>query len=155
MATAPNQVWSWDITKLLGPVKWTYFYLYVILDIFSRYVAGWMVAPQESGALAKRLLSATCEKQDIIPEQLTIHADRGSSMKSKAVAFLLADLGVTKTHSRPHVSNDNPFSESQFKTMKYQPEFPTVSPASNTVWSSAASSSTGRTTSIITGVLAC
>jgi len=124
LATAPNQVWSWDITKLLGPVKWTYFYLYVILDIFSRYVVGWMVAPQESGALAKRLLSATCEKQDIIPEQLTIHADRGPSMKSKAVAFLLADLGVTKTHSRPHVSNDNPFSESQFKTLKYRPEFP-------------------------------
>ena len=124
LATTPNQVWSWDITKLLGPVKWTYFYLYVILDIFSRYVVGWMVAPQESAALAKRLLSATCEKQGIIPEQLTIHADRGPSMKSKAVAFLLADLGVTKTHSRPHVSNDNPFSESQFKTLKYRPEFP-------------------------------
>jgi putative transposase len=124
LATAPNQVWSWDITKLLGPVKWTYFYLYVILDIFSRYVVGWMVAHQESGALAKRLISATCEKQGIIPGQLTIHADRGTSMKSKPVAFMLADLGVTKTHSRPHVSNDNPFSESQFKTLKYRPEFP-------------------------------
>jgi len=108
----------------LGPVKWTYFYLYVILDIFSRYVVGWMVAPQESAALAQRLLSGTCKKQGIIPGQLTIHADRGSSMKSKPVAFLLADLGVTKTHSRPHVSNDNPFSESQFKTLKYRPGFP-------------------------------
>lgn len=124
LATAPNQVWSWDITKLLGPVKWTYFYLYVILDIFSRYVVGWMVAHRESTALAKRLISATCEKQSIIPGQLTIHADRGPSMTSKPVAFLLADLGVTKTHSRPHVSNDNPFSESQFKTLKYRPEFP-------------------------------
>ena len=124
LATGPNQVWSWDITKLLGPAKWTYFYLYVILDIFSRYVVGWMVAPQESAALAKRLLSATGEKQGIIPGQLTIHADRGTSMKSKPVAFMLADLGVTKTHSRPHVSNDNPFSESQFKTLKYRPGFP-------------------------------
>jgi putative transposase len=124
LATAPNQVWSWDITKLLGPAKWTYFYLYVILDIFSRYVVGWMVAHQESAALAKRLITATCAKQSIIPGQLTIHADRGPSMKSKPVAFLLADLGVTKTHSRPHVSNDNPFSESQFKTLKYRPEFP-------------------------------
>lgn len=124
LAEAPNQVWSWDITKLLGPVKWTYFYLYVILDIFSRYVVGWMVAHRESTVLATRLISATCEKQGIMPGQLTIHADRGPSMKSKPVAFLLADLGVTKTHSRPHVSNDNPFSESQFKTLKYRPEFP-------------------------------
>ena len=124
LATAPNQVWSWDITKLLGPAKWTYFYLYVILDIFSRYVVGWMVAPHESAELAKRLIGETCAKQGIAPGQLTIHADRGSSMTSKPVAFLLADLGVTKTHSRPHVSDDNPFSESQFKTMKYRPEFP-------------------------------
>jgi putative transposase len=124
LATAPNQVWSWDITKLMGPVKWTYFYLYVILDIFSRYVVGWMVAHQESAALAKRLLSATCEKQGISPGQLTVHAERGPSMKSKTLALLLADLGVTKTHSRPHVSNDKPFSESQFKTLKYRPEFP-------------------------------
>jgi putative transposase len=125
LATAPNQVWSWDITKLLGPVKWSYFYLYVIIDIFSRYVVGWMVAPRESGPLAERLIEETCEKQRIQPGQLTIHADRGTSMTSKPVALLLADLGVTKTHSRPRVSDDNPFSESQFKTLKYCPEFPT------------------------------
>ena len=124
LATAPNQVWSWDITKLLGPVKWTYFYLYVILDIFSRYVVGWMVAERESAELAQRLIAETCRKQNIGPHQLTIHADRGTSMTSKPVALLLADLGVTKTHSRPHVSDDNPFSESQFKTLKYRPEFP-------------------------------
>ena len=124
LATGPNQVWSWDITKLKGPAKWTYFYLYVILDIFSRYVVGWMVAHREQKALAKRLIEQTCIKQNIQPGQLTIHADRGSSMKSKVVAHLLADLGVTKTHSRPHVSNDNPYSESQFKTLKYCPEFP-------------------------------
>ncbi len=124
LATAPNQVWSWDITKLLGPVKWAYFYLYVILDIFSRYVAGWMIATHESSALAKRLIAETCEKQNVQPGQLTIHADRGPSMKSKPVALLLADLGVTKTHSRPHVSDDNPYSESQFKTLKYRPGFP-------------------------------
>jgi putative transposase len=124
LATAPNQVWSWDITKLLGPVKWTYFYLYVILDIFSRYVVGWMVAPRESAELAKRLIAESCRKQNIAPHQLTIHADRGTSMTSKPVALLLADLGVTKTHSRPHVSDDNPFSESHFKTLKYRPEFP-------------------------------
>src|SRR5438105_7464235 len=124
LATAPNQVWSWDITKLLGPVKWTYFYLYVILDIFSRYVVGWMVADRESAELAKRFIAETCHKQQIGPDQLTLHADRGTSMRSKPVALLLADLGVTKTHSRPHVSDDNPFSESQFKTLKYRPEFP-------------------------------
>ena len=124
LATEPNQVWSWDITKLLGPAKWTYFYLYVILDIFSRYVVGWMVAHQESAALASQLIAETYAKQGIEPGRLTVHADRGSSMKSKLVAHLLGDLGVTKTHSRPHVSNDNPFSESQFKTMKYRPEFP-------------------------------
>jgi len=124
LATRPNDVWSWDITKLLGPAKWTYFYLYVILDIFSRYVVGWMVAPRESAALAERLIRETCGKQGIAPGQLTLHADRGSSMQSKPVALLLADLGVTKTHSRPHVSNDNPFSEAQFKTLKYWPQFP-------------------------------
>jgi len=124
LATAPNQVWSWDITKLLGPVKWTYFYLYVILDIFSRYVVGWMLAHGESSALAKRLIAGTCEKQNVLPGQLTIHADRGSSMKSKPVALLMADLGVTKSHSRPYVSDDNPYSESQFKTLKYRPDFP-------------------------------
>lgn len=124
LATAPNQVWSWDITKLLGPVKWSYFYLYVILDIFSRYVVGWMIAPHESSALAKRLIAETCQKQNVLAGQLTIHADRGSSMKSKPVALLLADLGITKSHSRPHVSDDNPYSESQFKTLKYRPGFP-------------------------------
>lgn len=124
LATAPNQVWSWDITKLKGPMKWTYFYLYVIMDIFSRYVVGWMVAHRELAVLAKRLIQETCDKQGIVQDQLTIHADRGSSMKSKPVAFLLADLGVTKTHSRPYVSNDNPYSEAQFKTLKHCPEFP-------------------------------
>ena len=124
LATRPNEVWSWDITKLLGPAKWTYFYLYVILDIFSRYVVGWMVAHRESATLAQRLIEQTIKRHDIEPGKLTLHADRGSSMTSKAVALLLADLGVTKTHSRPHVSNDNPYSESQFKTMKYRPEFP-------------------------------
>jgi putative transposase len=124
LATAPNQVWSWDITKLLGPVKWAYFYLYVILDIFSRYVVGWMIATHESSVLAKRLIAETCEKQNVQRGQLTIHADRGSSMKSKPVALLLTDLGITKTHSRPRVSDDNPYSESQFKTLKYRPGFP-------------------------------
>ena len=124
LATGPNQVWSWDITKLLGPVKWSYFHLYVILDIFSRYVVGWMVASCESATLAKQLIEETCSKQNIQKEQLTIHADRGSSMKSKPVAFLMADLGITKTHSRPHTSDDNPFSEAQFKTLKYRPDFP-------------------------------
>jgi len=123
-ATQPNELWSWDITKLLGPAKWTYFYLYVILDVFSRYVVGWMVAPHESAVLAERLIEATCAKQGIAPGQLTLHADRGSSMRSKPVALLLADLGVVKTHSRPHVSNDNPYSEAQFKTLKYCPAFP-------------------------------
>lgn len=124
LATRPNEVWSWDITKLLGPAKWTYYYLYVILDIFSRYVVGWMVAHRESASLAQRLIAETCAKEGIPAGQLTLHADRGSSMKSKPVALLLADLGVTKTHSRPHVSNDNPYSESQFKTLKYRPGFP-------------------------------
>lgn len=124
LAEAPNQVWSWDITKLLGPAKWSYFHLYVIMDIFSRYVVGWMVAHRESAALAKKLIDETCERQKIVKHQLTIHADRGSSMKSKPVALLMSDLGVTKTHSRPHVSDDNPYSEAQFKTLKYRPDFP-------------------------------
>jgi len=124
LATAPNQVWSWDITKLLGPVKWSYGYLYVILDIFSRYVVGWMVAPAESAVLAQRLITDTCKKQQVKSGQLTLHADRGSSMTSKPVALLLADLGITKTHSRPYTSDDNPFSEAQFKTLKYRPDFP-------------------------------
>jgi putative transposase len=120
LATASNQLWSWDISKLLGPVKWTYFYLYVILDVFSRYVTGWMVAYRQSAELAKRLIEQSCKKQHIQPGQLTLHADRGTSMRSKPVALLLADLGVTKTHSRPHVSDDNPYSESQFRTLKYR-----------------------------------
>ena len=123
LATAPNQVWSWDITKLHGPAKWTY-HLYVILDIYSRYVVGWMIAHRESAALAEVLIRQTCANQRIGADQLTIHADRGSSMTSKPVAFLLADLGITQSHSRPHVSDDNPFSEAQFKTMKYRPDFP-------------------------------
>jgi putative transposase len=124
LARRPNELWSWDITKLLGPAKWTYFYLYVMLDVFSRYVVGWMVAHRESATLAERFIHETCARQGIAREQLTIHADRGSAMTSKSVAFLLADLGITKTHSRPHVSNDNPFSEAQFKTLKYRPAFP-------------------------------
>ena len=124
LATAPNQLWSWDITKLKGPAKWTYFYLYVIIDVFSRCVVGWMLAPNESATLAEKLIEETCQRHDIEPGQLTIHADRGSSMRSNLVAQLLADLGVTKTHSRPHVSNDNPFSEAGFKTLKYRPDFP-------------------------------
>ena len=124
LATAPNQVWSWDITKLLGPEKWTYYYLYVILDIFSRYVVGWVLAHREHADLATRLIRETIEKQNVLEDQLIIHSDRGPSMTSHSVAQLLGTLGVTKSHSRPHVSNDNPFSESQFKTMKYRPEFP-------------------------------
>lgn len=124
LATGPNQLWSWDITKLKGPAKWTYYYLYTILDVFSRYVPGWLIAECESATLAKQLIAESCTKQGIEPDQLTLHADRGSSMRSKTVAHLLADLGVTKTHSRPYVSNDNPYSESQFKTMKYRPDFP-------------------------------
>jgi len=123
VATEANQVYSWDITKLRGPAKWTY-YLYVILDIFSRYAVGWMVANRESAALAEVLIRQTCAKQGIGRDQLTIHADRGSSMTSKPVAFLLADLGITQSHSRPHISDDNPFSEAQFKTLKYRPDFP-------------------------------
>lgn len=124
VATAPGQVWSWDITKLKGGRKWSYHYLYVVLDIYSRYVVAWMVAPRESSALARELLSAAVEREGVDPDALTIHADNGSSMASNPVAFLLADLGVTKSHSRPHVSNDNPYSESQFKTLKYCPSFP-------------------------------
>ncbi|MFT5429707.1 MAG: putative transposase [Myxococcota bacterium] len=124
MAKRPNELWSWDITKLKGPEKWTYFHLYVILDEFSGYVVGWMVAHRETAVLAERLIAETCQRQHIEASQLTIHADRGTSMKSKPVALLMADLGVTKSHSRPHVSDDNPFSEAQFKTLKYRPGFP-------------------------------
>jgi putative transposase len=124
VATGPNQCWSWDITKVHGPAKWSYFHLYVIIDIYSRYTVGWLIAERESAALAERLLADTITRQGIDPDTLTIHADNGSSMASKPVAFLLADLGVTKSHSRPHTSNDNPYSESQFRTLKYRPEFP-------------------------------
>jgi putative transposase len=123
-ATAPRQVFAWDITKLHGPQKWTYFYLYVIIDIYSRYAVGWMVADREISELARILLNETIRKERMDPTKLTVHSDRGSSMTSKPVAFLLADLGVTKSHSRPHVSDDNPHIESLFKTVKYQPEFP-------------------------------
>ncbi|MGB7347367.1 MAG: IS3 family transposase [Pirellulaceae bacterium] len=124
LATAPNEVWSWDITKLKGPETWTYYYLYVILDIYSRCVVGWMLADRESAELAKQLIETTLKKQAVLPEQLIIHSDRGPSMTSHCVAQLLSSLGVTKSLSRPHVSNDNPYSESQFKTMKYRPDFP-------------------------------
>jgi putative transposase len=124
LATHPQQVWSWDITKLLGPVKWTYYYLYVLLDIFSRYVVGWLIADREAGALAELLITETCAKQQIARDQLTIHADNGGPMIAKPVALLMNDLGVLPSHSRPHVPKDNPFSEAQFKTMKYQPDYP-------------------------------
>lgn len=124
LATGPNQLWSWDITKLRGPVTWTYFYLYVILDVFSRYVVGWMVAEVETAALAKQLIEETCARQHIAPGQLTLHADRGAPMVSKTVAQLLIDLGVAKTHSRPYTSDDNPYSEAHFKTLKYRPDYP-------------------------------
>jgi putative transposase len=124
VATGPNQVWSWDITKLLGPAKWTYYHLYVILDIYSRYVVGWLLAHRESDDLAERLIRETVVKEGVVRDQLTIHSDRGPAMRSQTVAQLLATLGITKSHSRPHVSDDNPFSESQFKTLKYRPEFP-------------------------------
>jgi len=124
LTTAPNEVWSWDITQLKGPAKWCYFYLYVILDVFSRYVVGWLVAEQESAQLAEILISETCTKHSIQPDQLTLHSDRGSPMKSKVVTQLLADLGIIKSHSRPHVSDDNPYSEAHFKTLKYRPDYP-------------------------------
>ncbi len=124
LAERPNQVWSWDITKLLGPAKWTYYYLYVILDVFSRYVVAWTVQARETGPIAEQLIAQACELQHIGRGQLTVHADRGSSMTSKPVAFLLADLGVTKTHNRPYTSTDNPYSEAHFKTLKYRPGFP-------------------------------
>jgi putative transposase len=124
LATRPNEVWSWDITKLKGPAKWTYYYLYKIMDIFSRYVVGWMVAYREAAKLAQDLIADTVLKQEIVPDTLTLHADRGSSMTAATTGQLLLDLGVAKTHSRPHVSNDNPYSEAAFKTLKYRPDFP-------------------------------
>jgi transposase InsO family protein len=124
LAEAPNQVWSWDITKLMGPVKWSYFYLYVILDIFSRRVVGWRIEHAESASQFKALFVDAMGKHAVPRNQLTLHADRGGPMKAKTTALMLADLGVLKSHSRPHTSNDNPFSEAHFKTLKYQPEFP-------------------------------
>lgn len=124
LAIRPNEVWSWDITKLKGPAKWTCFHLYVILDIYSRYVVGWLIAHRESAELAEQLIADTVQKENIAPGTLTLHADRGTSMRSKPVAALLIDLDVAKTHSRPHVSDDNPYSEAQFKTLKYRPDFP-------------------------------
>jgi putative transposase len=124
LATGPNKLWSWDITKLKGPHPWTYYHLYVVMDVYSRYVLGWLLATRESSTLAVELIRRCCEREGIPRDQLTVHADRGPSMRSQPVAFLLADLGVTKTHSRPYTSTDNPYSEAQFKTLKYQPEFP-------------------------------
>ena len=124
LAQEPNQLWSWDITKLRGLVKWTYFYLYVLMDIFSRFVVGWMVAKQESAALAQELIQQSYQNQEVNPEMLTLHSDRGAPMTAKSLALLLSDLGVTKSHARPHVPNDNPYSEAQFKTMKYRPDYP-------------------------------
>jgi putative transposase len=124
VATAPNEIWSWDITKLLGPKKWTYYYLYVLLDLYSRYAVGWMVADRENARLASNLIEETCQKYEVTPETLTLHSDRGAPMTAKCTAQLLADLGVTRSLSRPRVSDDNPFSEAQFKTLKYHPGFP-------------------------------
>lgn len=124
VANAPNQVWSWDITKLLGKEKWTYYYLYVLLDLFSRYAVGWMVADRENATLASNLIAESCEKYGVKPNVLTLHSDRGAPMTAKCTAQLLADLGVVRSLSRPQVSDDNPFSEAQFKTLKYQPGFP-------------------------------
>ena len=124
LATGPNQLWSWDITKLRGPTTWTWYYLYVLLDVFSRYVVGWLLAHREAASVAQRLIATTVAREQIAPGQLTVHADRGAAMTSKPVAYLLADLGITKTHSRPHVANDNPYSEAHFKTLKYHPSFP-------------------------------
>ena len=124
LATQPNQLWSWDITKLKGPTTWSWYHLYVILDVFSRYVVGWVVAPHKSARLVEVLIGTSCARERIARDQLTIHADRGASMTSKPVARLVADLGVAKSHSRPHVSNDNPYSDAHFKTLKYRPDFP-------------------------------
>lgn len=124
LATGPNQLWSWDITKLRGPATWQYYYLYVILDVYSRYVVGWLLAEYESAELAQQLIAESCHKQGIARDQLTLHADRGAAMIAKSLAQFLSDLGVDKSHSRPHTPDDNPFSEAQFKTMKYRPDYP-------------------------------
>ena len=150
LAIAPNQVWSWDITKLKGPAKWTCFHLYVILDIFSRFVVGWLIAPRECSELAQQLIADTVSRHDVEPGMLTLHADRGAAMRSKPVASLLIDLDVVKSHGRPYVSDDNPYSESQFKTLKYRPEFPNASAASKTPGPTVKPSSPGTTTSTAT-----
>lgn len=139
LATGPNQLWSWDITKLHGPAKWLYYYLYVILDVFSRYVVGWLIAEVEQAELAELLINQSCIKQGILKHQLTLHSDRGSPMKAKTVNQLLTDLGIAKSHSRPHVPDDNPYSEAQFKTLKYHPAFPDqfASPTEARTWTSA------------------
>lgn len=124
LATGPNQLWSWDITKLHGPATWQYYYLYVVLDVFSRYVVGWLLADHESATLAEQLIAESCRKHAIAPDQLTLHADRGAAMTAKSLAQLLTDLGVDQSHSRPYTPDDNPFSEAQFKTMKYRPDYP-------------------------------
>jgi putative transposase len=150
LAPGPNQVWSWDITQLLGPVKWTYYYLYVLLDIFSRYVGGWLLARQEAAALAKVLIAESCERQHIGPNQLIIHADRGPSMTSQPVALLLATLGVVPSHSRPHVSDDNPFSEASSRPSSTARTSWTASAPTRTPRRSASGSSLGTTASIAT-----
>jgi putative transposase len=155
VATGPNQVYSWDITKLHGPAKWVYYHLYVILDIYSRYAVGWMAATRESAALAEKLLSETCGKQGITRGQLSLHADRGSSVTSKPVALLLADLGVTQSRSRPHVSNDNPYSEAQFKSLKYRPAFPARFDSVEAARAHCQDFSAGTTTSTATAASAC
>lgn len=124
LATAPNQVWSWDITALRGASKWTHYFLYVVLDIYSRYVVGWMLAERQSAKLAEELVRTACARQGIRPDQLTLHADNGGPMRAKSLALLLADMGVNASHTRPHTSDDNPFSEAHFRTMKYRPDYP-------------------------------
>lgn len=129
VTTAPNELWSWDVTKLAGPAKWQWFSLYLILDVFSRFIVGWEVASTESTAIAKELFREAAREQGVTPGQLHVHADGGSMMKAKSLALLFADLGISKSHSRPHVSNDNPYSEAHFKTLKYRPEFPEFFPS--------------------------
>lgn len=155
LARRPNELWSWDITKLKGPATWTYFYLYVIIDVFSRYVVGWMLATHESAELAEALIAETCAREGIEPGQLTVHADRGSAMRSKEVTQLLVDLGIEKSHSRPYVSNDNPFSEAQFKTVKYHPDTPERFGSLEDGRSWAQGCSAGTTTSITTPAWLC
>ena len=155
LARRPNELWSWDITKLSGPAKWTYFYLYVMLDVFSRYVVGWMVAHRESATLAERFIRETCLRQGIDrgPADHPCRSRPGDDLQARGP--LLADLGVTKTHARPHVSNDNPFSEAQFKTLKYRPAFPSASARSRMPGPTATPSSPGTTPSTIMSASAC